>query len=148
MKDHLIIKIWMFHWFIDWLLLYISFENVILCYCCQQFPMKNTSPLIFLSCLYENNDDPSFPSRKYLNQYMLFVCVFFSPLQIFHSYGYVTITREGLQLLTYAWQSWPLSSAGSFLACYNYCVCNLLLAVTLTSVDERLAVELSLLFRT
>ena len=37
-----------------------------------------------------------------------------------HSYGDVTITDEGLQILTYAWQSSPLSSEGS-LACHTYC---------------------------
>ena len=40
--------------------------------------------------------------------------------RIFHSYGDVTITDEGLQILTYTWHSWPLSSEGS-LACHTYC---------------------------
>ena len=30
------------------------------------------------------------------------------------------MTGEGLQILTYARHSWPLSSEGSF-ACYTYC---------------------------
>ena len=32
----------------------------------------------------------------------------------------ITITSEGLQLLTYTWHSWPFSSEGS-LACHTYC---------------------------
>ena len=39
---------------------------------------------------------------------------------MFHSYGDVAITSEGLQILTYARHSWPLSSKGS-LACTPYC---------------------------
>ena len=35
----------------------------------------------------------------------------------FHSYGVVTITGEGLQILTYAQLSWP----EGFLACRAYC---------------------------
>ena len=56
----------------------------------------------------------------------LFVCLFvwsFSSLsRTFHSfmYGDVTIADEGLQILTYARHSWPLSSEGS-LACHTYC---------------------------
>ena len=33
--------------------------------------------------------------------------------RIFHSYGDVSIAGEGLQILTYARHSWPLSSEGS-----------------------------------
>ena len=40
----------------------------------------------------------------------LSVCGFTSHSRIFHSYGYVTIAGEGLQILTYARHSWPLSS--------------------------------------
>ena len=40
--------------------------------------------------------------------------------RIFHSYGDVTIAREGLQILTNARHSWPLSSEGS-LTCHTYC---------------------------
>ena len=54
--------------------------------------------------------------------YVMFVCIgfFFSHSRFFHSYGDVTITGEGLQILTYARHSWPLSSEGS-LACHTYC---------------------------
>ena len=74
--------------------------------------------------------------------FCLFVWVF-HPTRIFHSYGDVIIAGEGLQLLTYARDSWPLSSEGS-LACH---VCNGYLRgpVTLTPIAERLAVELPVL---
>ena len=42
-----------------------------------------------------------------------FVLGFSSHLKIFHSYGEVTITVEGLQVLTCARHSWTLSSEGS-----------------------------------
>ena len=45
---------------------------------------------------------------------------FSSHSRIFHSYGNVTITGEGLHILTCARNSWPLSSEGS-LACHTYC---------------------------
>ena len=38
---------------------------------------------------------------------------------MFHSYGDVTITGEGLQILTYARHSWPFGSKGS-LACHTH----------------------------
>ena len=38
----------------------------------------------------------------------------------FQSYGDVTIAGEGLQILTYARNSWPLISKGS-LTCHTYC---------------------------
>ena len=54
----------------------------------------------------------------------LFVCsfvwVFSSHSRIFHSYGDGISTGEGLQILTFARHSWPLSSEGS-LACHIYC---------------------------
>ena len=58
---------------------------------------------------------------KVQNEY-LFVCFggFLSYLRIYHSYEDFTITRERLQILTYARHSWPLSSEGS-LACHTYC---------------------------
>ena len=39
------------------------------------------------------------------------VCL--SPSRIFLSFGDVTIAGEGLQILTYAQNLWPLSSVGS-----------------------------------
>ena len=51
----------------------------------------------------------------------LFVCSGFSSYsKIFNSYGDVTISGEGLQILTYTRFLWPLSSEGS-LACLSYC---------------------------
>ena len=49
----------------------------------------------------------------HVNSVALFVCCSSSHSKIFHSYGDVTITGEGLQILTKAWHSWPLSSEGS-----------------------------------
>ena len=43
-----------------------------------------------------------------------------SPSMKLISYGDVTITGDGLQILTYVRHSWPLSSEGS-LACHTYC---------------------------
>ena len=54
--------------------------------------------------------------------YYMFVCLeFLSHSNLFHSFGYVTIAGEGLQILTtYARHLWPLSSEGS-LASHTYC---------------------------
>ena len=50
---------------------------------------------------------------------LYFVCLFVWSLsshsRIFQSYGDVTIAGEGLQILTYAWHSWPSSSGGPFI---------------------------------
>ena len=45
---------------------------------------------------------------------------FLSHSRIFHSYGDITITSEGLQIFTYDRHSWPMSSEGSF-ECHTYC---------------------------
>ena len=52
----------------------------------------------------------------------LFVCMglIVQLERIFHSYGDVTITGEGLQILTYARHSWPFISKGS-LAYHTIC---------------------------
>ena len=58
--------------------------------------------------------------------FFLFVCLFVCfggfivPLRNFLLYGNATIAGEGLQILTYARLSWPLSSKGS-LAYHTYC---------------------------
>ena len=53
---------------------------------------------------------------------IFFVCLFVWSLsshsRIFHSYGDVNITGEGLQISACALHSWPLSSEGS-IACHN-----------------------------
>ena len=78
---------------------------------------------------------------------MLFVCLEFFVL--LENFGDVTIAGEGLQILTYARHSWPLSSEGS-LACHTYWDTwslyngHLRGPVTLTPNTKRLAVELSL----
>ena len=56
----------------------------------------------------------------YPSLFSLFVCGFSSNFRIFHTYGDVTITGEGLQIFTYARHLWPLSREGS-LACHTYC---------------------------
>ena len=75
-------------------------------------------------------------------KFCLFFGGFSSHWRIFHSYGYVTIAGERLQILTYVRHSWPMSSEGS-LACYIFYKCHLRGPVTLT-IAERVAVELSL----
>ena len=47
-----------------------------------------------------------------------FVWILSSHSRIFHSFGDVTITGEGQQILTYVRHLWPLSSEGS-LACHT-----------------------------
>ena len=83
-----------------------------------------------------------------------YICIFgfFSPhSRIFHSFGEVTVTADGLQILAYTRHSWPLSSEGS-LACHTYRDTGLPFInngdlqgpETLAPVAECLAVELSL----
>ena len=50
----------------------------------------------------------------FLTSLFLFVWGLTSHSRIFHSYRDVTITDEGLRILTYARHSWPLSSLGLF----------------------------------
>ena len=52
--------------------------------------------------------------------FCLFVWGVTSLSRMFHSYGYITTTSEGLQILTFVRHSWPLSSEGSS-ACHIYC---------------------------
>ena len=58
-------------------------------------------------------------NKKLELPWFLFVCGFSSHSRIFHSHGDVSIAGEGLQILTYARHSWPLSSERS-LACHTY----------------------------
>ena len=50
----------------------------------------------------------------------MFVWGFSSHSRMFHSYGDVTMTGEGLQILTYTRHLWPLSNEGSLVSldCY------------------------------
>ena len=69
---------------------------------------------------------------------------------IFHSHGDVTITGEGLQILTYTWHIWSLNNEGSISTNCDTVTNGIQLewssprTETLTPVAERLAVELSL----
>ena len=57
-----------------------------------------------------------------MKAYFVIYCLFWDFLshsRIFNSYGDVTIAGEGLQILTYAWHLWPLSSEGS-LVCHTF----------------------------
>ena len=73
------------------------------------------------------------------------LALFTSDSILFHSYVDVTITGEGLQILTYARHSWLLSSEGYLLwhvtSLYNG---HLRGPMTLPPIAECLAVELSL----
>ena len=60
----------------------------------------------------------------------LFVCLLMWSLSS-HSYEDVTIADVGLQILTYARQSWPSSSEGS-LTCHTYCDTGLLFIMVIT----------------
>ena len=68
------------------------------------------SRILFVAC----------DGRRRGNFVCLFVWSFSSHSRIFHSFGDVIFAGEGLQNLTYARNSWPLSSEGS-LACHTYC---------------------------
>ena len=57
---------------------------------------------------------------RYFMQINCIVCLLSSHSRIFNSYRDVTITGEGLQILTYARHSWSLNSESS-LACQTYC---------------------------
>ena len=72
----------------------------------------------------------------------------FVPSEEFHSYEDVTITVEGVQILTYTWNSWSLSREGS-LACHTVTRDvrldgHLRGPVTFTPIIVRLTVEMSL----
>ena len=61
--------------------------------------------------------------KKKSFEFCVCVClfgVFSSQSRIFHPFGDNTINGEGLQILTYARHSWPVSSEGS-LVCQTYC---------------------------
>ena len=69
---------------------------------------------MFIFALYYNIEKSGFNAvSAYLLLFRFFFFGLSSLTRIFHSYGDVTITGEGLQILTYARRSWPLSSEGS-----------------------------------
>ena len=91
-----------------------------------------------------------YQSLLHYRSHNLFVCLgFLSHSRIFHSCGDVTIVGEGLQSLTCARHSWPLSSEGS-LACHTYCDTGHLFVMVISEdpwhspIAERSAVELPL----
>ena len=65
--------------------------------------------------------------------------------KIAHSFEGVTITSEGVHILTNTGHLWPLSSEGS-LTCHTYCDTGqpFIIVISEDLVAERLAVELSL----
>ena len=87
-----------------------------------------TKYLSFHTKLQNNQNIPYIviPTKLYLTKlkltpnYVLFVWSLSSHSRSFHSYGVVTIANEGLQILTYARHSWPLSSECS-LKCHTFC---------------------------
>ena len=98
---------WLIEWLINWLVCS-TVSAVFQSFNCGFYSLVHLGVLSFL----------------FYNTYMyvcMFVClfVFYFPLENFHSYGDVTITGEGLQILTHARHLWPLSSEGS-LAWHTY----------------------------
>ena len=77
----------------------------------------------------------------HIDSVCLFVWSLSSHSRIFHAYGDVTITDEGLQILTYARQ-WGFFNVPHLLW-HGPSLYNLRGPVTLTPVAERFAVELS-----
>ena len=99
----------------------------------------------FVYCVYIINTILCYPCYPLYCLFLVWLGLL-SHWRIFHSYGDVTITGEGLQNLTHARHTWPLSSEGS-LSCHTYCDTghgHLRGPVTLTPIAKRLAVELSL----
>ena len=88
-------------------------------------PLKKEHNSLFECFLFYSIKDTLFADVLFVCLLVcLFVCLFAwglsSHSRIFHSYRDVTITGEGLQILTFARYSWPLSSEVS-LACHIYC---------------------------
>ena len=115
----------------------------------MKFPAIKIDLIRFLT----HQDDSAFHCAP-LTIYV-FICLFVRGLssrsRIFHSYGDVSITDEGLPILTYARHSWSLSSE-DYLSCHTYILWHgasvynghIQGPVTLTPIFERLAAELSL----
>ena len=89
--------------------------------------------------------------QRNLLEFCLFELGFSSHLRYFHSHGDVTITGEGLQILTYSLHWWQFSIEGSLLCHLLWHGTSILIynghfegPVTLIPVAERLAVEMIL----
>ena len=112
----------------------------------EHIPISSTTMIFYLVTL-------SLSNTKLHTMNCLFACLFWfsSHLRIFHSYGEVIITSEGVQILIYARYPLPLSSEG-FLVCHTHLLWHGASAyighprgpVTLTPIVERLAAGLSL----
>ena len=89
------------------------FQNCYIDY--EHIPISSTTMIFYLGTL-------SLSNTKLHTMNCLFACLFWfsSHLRIFHSYGEVIITSEGVQILIYARYSWPLTSEG-FLVCHTHC---------------------------
>ena len=97
--------------------IYIRKEWHGLCFWHNNSFFKKAEPIFFASWHF-GEDKYLWSQDRGLSD--LFVWGFSSHSKIFHSFGDVTITSGGLQILTYARHSWPLSSDGS-LANHTYC---------------------------
>ena len=104
--------------------------------------------------IYMESQSPMQSCRSFLicvglwSTYSDLICLFgvFRPTEEFFTHKETSQSPgEGLQILTQTRHSWPLSSEGS-IACHIYCDTGHYIwwPVTLTSIAERLAVELSL----
>ena len=99
----------------------IKFKNI------REIHLKNVDFIfekIFVSRLAEYDYVVIIREKKLsLKVNNILVCLFggfSSHSQVFHSYGDLIITVEGLQMFSYTRHSWQLSSEGS-LACHTYC---------------------------
>ena len=79
----------------------------------KSFNTFDKSESISYSCYLRNRLELPF-------LFLFFALFFLSHSIIFQSYGDVTITAEGLHILTFARHSWPLNSEG-LLACNTNC---------------------------
>ena len=73
-------------------------------------------------------------------KYYFFLFVFSSHSSIFYSFGDITITDEGQQILSYTRHFWPIGSEGS-LTCQTYCYTGQSFIMVIFEDPWRLAVE-------
>ena len=99
-----------------WLCIFVeinpSIENILI----VSFHARSQHQMLWIICTAKSRE---YPLHVFVS---LFVWGLSTQSRMFHSYGDVTSTAEGLQILAYtAWHSWPLSSDCS-LACHTHCV--------------------------
>ena len=99
------IRIWAYLWMSKEIIIFQVFQNCKIDY--EHIPISSTTMIFYLLTL-------SLSNIKLHTMICLFACLFWfsSHLRIFHSYGEVIITSEGVQVLIYARYSWPLTSEG------------------------------------